>query len=133
MGRRESRADAKMSPSGKDVDNFLAKLPADARATLEKIRKTIRAVVPDATETINYGIPMFKHRGRNLVGFGATKNHCALYVMSPEVMTAHAAELEPYAMGKGSIRFPANEPPPASLVKKLVKARIAENEAGRSG
>lgn len=116
----------------RDVDDYLAIVPDEARATLEKLRKTIRAAAPKATEAISYGVPTFKHQGRPLVGFGATKSHCAIYVMSPNVIRAHAAELEEYDTGKGSIRFPASKPLPAALVRRLVKARIAENEKGGS-
>jgi uncharacterized protein YdhG (YjbR/CyaY superfamily) len=118
-------------PAG-DVDEFLAAVPNEARAALEKVRGHIRAAAPGATESISYGIPTFKLEGRPLVGTGATKNHCALYVMSPEVMEAHAAELEGYDTSKGTVRFPAENPLPAALVKKLVKARIAENEGTAS-
>ncbi|HKY11891.1 MAG TPA: DUF1801 domain-containing protein [Gaiellaceae bacterium] len=112
------------------VDDYLADLPEDSRVALEKLRDTIRAAAPKATEGISYQVPTFKHQGRPLVGFGATKNHCAFYVMSPDVVQAHGAELERYETGKGSIRFPAGTPLPAALVKKLVKARIAEIETG---
>jgi uncharacterized protein YdhG (YjbR/CyaY superfamily) len=122
-----------MSGTARDVDDFLEAVPEEARATLQKLRKTIRAAAPEATETISYQVPTFKHRGRPLVGLGATKNHCAFYLMSTEVMRAHAAELEEYDTGKGSIRFPADKPLSTALVTKLVKARIAENESGRSG
>jgi uncharacterized protein YdhG (YjbR/CyaY superfamily) len=124
--------DKKGGPA-RDVEQFLAAVPAEARATLEKLRKTIRAAVPNATETISYGIPTFKHQARPLVGFGATKNHCALYVMSPAVMDAHAAELEEYDTSKGTIRFSARQALPAAQVRKIVAARIAEIETGRSG
>jgi len=116
----------------RDVDDYLATVPDEARATLEKLRKTIRAAAPKATEAISYGVPTFKHQGRPLVGIGATKSHCAIYVMSPNVIRAHAAELEEYDTGKGSVRFPASKPLPAALVRRLVKARIAENEKGGS-
>jgi uncharacterized protein YdhG (YjbR/CyaY superfamily) len=116
-----------------DVGEFLAAVPEEAQATLEGLRTTIRAAVPKATEAISYGVPTFKHQGRPLVGYGATKSHCAFYVMSPEVMRAHAAELEKYDTGKGTIRFPASKPLPAALVRKLIKARIAEIETSESG
>jgi uncharacterized protein YdhG (YjbR/CyaY superfamily) len=116
----------------KDVDDYLAAVPADARAALEGLRKTIRAAAPEATEGISYQVPMFKHQGRPLVSFGAAKNHCAFYVMSPDVVSAHASELEGYETGKGSIRFPADKPLPAALVRKLVQARIEEVEKGRT-
>jgi uncharacterized protein YdhG (YjbR/CyaY superfamily) len=111
------------------VDAYLATMPEEARPTLEKLRKTLKAAAPQATETISYGIAMLKLQGRPLVGFGATKNHCAFYVMSPPVMEAHKDKLKSYDTSKGTIRFPAGKPLPAALVKKLVKARIAENDA----
>jgi uncharacterized protein YdhG (YjbR/CyaY superfamily) len=125
-----SEAATKRGAGATDVDDFLAAVPEEAQATLEKLRKTVRAAAPKATEAISYGVPTFKHQGRPLVGYGATKSHCAFYVMSPAVMRAHAAELEKYDTGKGTIRFAANKPIPAALVRKLVKARIAEVETG---
>ena len=109
------------------VDDYLASVPADARAALLKLRKTIQSAAPKATEEISYQVPTFKHHG-GLVAYAAFPDHCSFFVMSTEVMRAHAAELENYPVGKGSIRFPADKPLPATLVKKLVKARIAENE-----
>ena len=115
----------------RDVDAYLAAIPADMRASLERLRKLIQRAAPAAVEGISYQIPIFNLHG-GLVGFGAGKSHCSFYVMSPAVMAAHAAQLENYSIGKGSIRFPADEPLPAALVTKLVKARIAEN-ATRAG
>jgi uncharacterized protein YdhG (YjbR/CyaY superfamily) len=132
MSDHRAKGDMRRRPRAKDVDEYLAAFPQDVRTALEKLRRTINAVVPTATEGISYGIAMFKHEGRPLVGFGATKNHCAFYVMSPDVTRAHAAELEKYDTGKGTIRFPAAKPLPVALVRKLVKARIAENERLRS-
>ena len=113
------------------IDAYLAGVPKDVRNALEKLRKTIKAAAPKATEVISYQIPAYKHHGL-LVGFAALKDHCTFHIMSTEVTRAHAAELEGYKLGKASIRFAANKPLPAPLVTKLVKARIAENEAGRS-
>jgi uncharacterized protein YdhG (YjbR/CyaY superfamily) len=118
------------SAPARDVDNYLARVPEDARAALEKLRRAISAAAPKATEGISYQVPTFKHHGRPLVGFGAAKNHCAFYVMSPDVVHANRADLKEYETGKGSIRFPAGKPLPAALVRKLVKARIAEIETG---
>jgi uncharacterized protein YdhG (YjbR/CyaY superfamily) len=117
--------------SAKDVDDFLAKVPADKRAALLKLRKTIKAAAPKAVELINYGVPMFRLDGKNLVSYGAAANHCSFYVQSPAVMRAFAADLKEYTVGKGSIQFVADKPIPATLVTKLVKARIAENGKGR--
>ena len=130
---KESKQSAKKRTPTKDMDEFLAMVPEEARTALEKLRKAIRAAAPNATETIGYGVPMLKHQGRPLVSFGAGKNHCAFYVMSPAVMGAHAADLKGYDTSAGTIRFQAAKPLPAALVRKLVKARIAEIEEGVSG
>lgn len=110
----------------KSVDEFLAAVPADKRAALQRLRAAIKAAAPKATELINYGVPMMRLDGKNLVSYGAATAHCSFYVMSPGVMSAHAADLKGYKTGKGSIQFTAEKPLPAALVTKLVKARIAE-------
>jgi len=110
------------------VEEYLAALQGEARAALERLRKTIRTAAPQATETISYQIPTFRHHGA-LVAFAAFKNHCSFFPMSTKVMDAHRDELKPYDTSKGTIRFPADKPLPAALIKKLVKARIDENEA----
>ena len=117
--------------SAKDVDDFLAAVPADKRAALTKLRRTIKAAAPKATELINYGVPMLRLDGKNLVSYAAAATHCTFYVQSPAVMRAHASDLRAYKQGKGSIQFQADKPLPAALVTKLVKARIAENGKGR--
>jgi uncharacterized protein YdhG (YjbR/CyaY superfamily) len=111
-----------------DVDKYLAKVPPAARATLEKLRQTIKAAAPDATEVISYGMPIFKYQGM-LVGFAAFTNHCSFFVMGRDAMKAHEDELKRYDTSKSAIRFPMDKPLPKALVKKLVKARIEENEA----
>jgi uncharacterized protein YdhG (YjbR/CyaY superfamily) len=112
------------------VEDYLSQVPEEARAALEKLRKTIKAAAPNTTETISYQMPTFKYRGRALMGFAAFKNHCSLFPYSTKVMDSHKEELKSYdTSGKGTIRFPAGKPLPASLVKKLVKARIDEIEA----
>jgi len=110
------------------VDGYLATLPEDAQVALAKLRKTIKAAAPKATEVISYQIPTFKHQGM-LVAFAAFEGHCGFYIMSEKVLQNHAAELKQYELNKASIRFPASKPLPAGLVTKLVKARIEENEA----
>ena|SRR5256714_3031239 len=108
------------------VDDYLAALPEEARATLEKLRKTIKAVAPRATEVISYQMPMYKHHGM-LVGFAAFKDHCSFFPGAKPI-AIHKDELKAYKTSKGTIRFPIGKPLPAALVKKLVKTRIAENE-----
>jgi len=116
------------------VDDYLAALPEDARAALGKLRKTIKAVAPKATEGISYQVPVFKLDGKPLVGFGATTAHCTFYVMSTsDAMRRRLAELKGYKLGGGSIQFPADKPLPDALVTKLVKARIAESKIRAGG
>jgi uncharacterized protein YdhG (YjbR/CyaY superfamily) len=115
----------------RDVDEYLAGLPRASQEALAKLRNTIRAAAPKATEVISYQIPAYKHHGL-LVGFAALKDHCTFHIMSTEVTRAYAFELKGYKIGKASIRFAPYKPLPVSLVRKLVKARIAENEAARS-
>lgn len=121
---------AKPRGAAKSIDAYLAAVPRDARAALERLRRAIRAAAPDAAETISYGVPTFVQRG-GLVSFAAHPNHCAFYVRSPGVMDAHAAALRRYDTSAGTIRFLAAKPLPAALVKKLVKSRIEENERPR--
>ena len=115
-----------MAGKAQSVDDYLARLSDDKRAALSKLRATIRSVAPKAEECISYQIPSFKLNGM-LVGFGATSKHCAFYLMSATTVAAHAKELEGYDTSKGTIRFSPESPLPAALVRKLVKARIAEN------
>ncbi len=110
------------------MDDYLAAVRPDARAALMKLRKAIKAAAPEATEGISYQVPMFKQGGHPLVSYGAATAHCTFYVQSPAVMRTYAADLKGYEVGKGSIQFPSDRPLPATLVTKLVKARLAENE-----
>ena len=111
-----------------DVDEYLSLLPEDSRAALEKLRRTIKSVVPDAVEVISYQIPTFKYQGRMLVSYAAFSEHCSFFPGARPI-EIHRNELKAYQTSKGTIRFPIDKPLPAALVKKLVKARIAENEA----
>jgi uncharacterized protein YdhG (YjbR/CyaY superfamily) len=117
---------SRVSAKPKTVDEYLAALSNDKRAALERLRRIIRAAAPGAEECISYHLPAFRLDGKWLVWFGAAANHCALY----GVGNAHRDELKDYATsGKGTIRFQADNPLPATLVRKLVKARIARNAA----
>ncbi|MBI3866666.1 MAG: DUF1801 domain-containing protein [Planctomycetia bacterium] len=111
------------------IDQYLAAVSDEQRSALEKLRKAIRAAAPKAEEYIGYGLAAFRLDGKPLVAFGATPKHCAFYPMSSSTVSAFADELKKYETSKGTIRFPPNKPLPATLVKKLVKARIAENAA----
>jgi uncharacterized protein YdhG (YjbR/CyaY superfamily) len=110
----------------KTVAGYIAAAPKEQRAPLQKLRKTIKAAAPKATEGLRYGIVGFKQSGKNVVYFGSWKTHIALYGAGGNVIDAHAVELGPYVQSKGTIQFPAGEPIPYGLVTKLVKARIAE-------
>ena len=111
----------------KSVDEYLARVPEPARTTLNKVRAVIRSVVPpETTEVISYGIPTFKHK-RAVVAYGAFANHCSLFPMGSAAIRQFANELEGYQVTKGTIHFPLDKPLPAALLKKIVKARLADN------
>jgi uncharacterized protein YdhG (YjbR/CyaY superfamily) len=112
----------------KDVDAYIAAVPEPARGMLKKMRQIVKATAPKAVEVISYQIPLYKHHGP-LVAFAAFKHHIGFYVMSKRLMAAHKEEFEPYQKAIATVRFPIGEPIPAALVKKVVKARIKENEA----
>ena len=106
------------------VAAYLKAVPPAPRAALQRLRKTIRAAVPQATEVISYGIPTFKHQGWR-VHFAAFKDHCSLFGIGAAVMKAHKRELAGFQTSKCTIRFTADRPLPATLVRKLVTARLA--------
>jgi uncharacterized protein YdhG (YjbR/CyaY superfamily) len=116
---------AKRKP--RTIDEYLAQVQADQRTVLEKLRQAILAVAPGAEECISYGVPAFRLNGRSLVFFGAWANHYALYPGSSATLKKFRNELRDFQVSKGTIRFATGEPLPAVLVRKLVKARIAEN------
>jgi uncharacterized protein YdhG (YjbR/CyaY superfamily) len=123
-----SSAATKRPASPKSVDEYLARVPEPARGTLEKIRAAIRAAAPSgATETISYGIPAFKYDGI-LVWFAAFAKHCSLFPTA-SVIEAFKNELKPYTISKGTIQFPIDKPLPDALVKKMVRARVAQIES----
>jgi uncharacterized protein YdhG (YjbR/CyaY superfamily) len=125
-GNRSSAAIGADAP--RDVDEYLARVPEPARATLQKMRAAIRsAVPPEAGETISYRIPAFKHK-RVLVWFGAFSDHCSLFPTA-SVVAMFKNELKGFATSKGTIQFPTDKPLPIGLIKKLVKARVAQNES----
>jgi len=119
---------ATTSVTPKDIDEYLAQVPQEARAALEKLRQTIRTAAPKAVEAISYQIPTFKLDGRLLVCFAAFKKHCSFFP-GAAVTSGYQKELKNYQTSKGTIRFSPDKPLPAAFVKKLVKARVAENKA----
>jgi uncharacterized protein YdhG (YjbR/CyaY superfamily) len=125
---RNHSAAAKGSGASKNVDEYLAGVPEPARSTLKKIRAAIRsAVPPEATETISYRMPAFKYKGV-LVWFAAFSNHCSLFPTAA-VIEAFKKELKGFTISKGTIQFPTDQPLPTALVKKMVKARVAQIES----
>ncbi len=113
----------------RDLAEYLARIPDDKRAALEKLRERMLAAAPGAEDCIAWQMPALRLEGRTLVCYAAARNHCSLYPMSAQVIEDLADELEGYSLSKGTIRFDAARPLPAALVKKVVKARIAENRA----
>ncbi|MDP8983068.1 MAG: DUF1801 domain-containing protein [Acidobacteriota bacterium] len=113
----------------KGVEQYLAAVPAPARGTLEKVRAMIRSAAPrEATEAISYQMPAFKYKGTLMI-YGAFADHCSLFPMSAALIAEFKDELKGFETAKGTIRFPVDKPLPSALVKKLVKARVAQQEA----
>jgi uncharacterized protein YdhG (YjbR/CyaY superfamily) len=116
----------------KNVDEYLAGLPEPARSTLKRVRAVIRSVVPaETTEVISFGIPTFKYK-RALVAFAAFRDHCSFFPLGSSVLDAFKEDLGEFRVSKGTLHFPLDRPLPTALVKKIVRARIAQNE-GNSG
>ncbi len=129
---RRSAPRRKGSRAPKNIDEYLAGIPEPARSTLRKLRAAIRsAVPPEAIETISYGIPAFKHKGI-LLWFAAFSGHCSLFPTAA-VIEKFKNELKSYSTSKGTIQFPTDKPLPIALIKKMVKARVAQIEKKKRG
>jgi uncharacterized protein YdhG (YjbR/CyaY superfamily) len=128
MATQTKKKSAAKTAKPKSVEAYLAAAPKEHRPALMKLRETIKAAAPQATESVSYGMAGFKHKGKYLMTFGYWKEHVAIY----GGFGAFAAELKAYDQsGKGTVRFPADKPLPYGLVTKIVKARLAEiDEAG---
>jgi uncharacterized protein YdhG (YjbR/CyaY superfamily) len=126
-----SRRSVANASAPKDVDEYIAAVPEPARSTLNKMRATIRSVVPrEATEVISYRMPAFKHN-QVLVWFAAFSNHCSLFPTGA-VIEKFKNKLKRFPTSKGTIQFPMDKPLPTALIKKIVKARVAQVEAKKS-
>jgi uncharacterized protein YdhG (YjbR/CyaY superfamily) len=110
------------------VDDYLARLDEPERTTLAKLRAQIRQAAPEASEVISYQIPTYRQNGP-LVHFAAQPKHLSFTVVSLDVMNAFRDELQDFEVSGRTIRFSAKKPLPAALVKRIVKARVLENEA----
>jgi len=128
--RKASTGDAGPGPA--DVEEYLARVPEPARTTLQKMRAMIRAAAPaEATEGLSYGMPAFRYKGA-LVGYAAFKAHCSFFPMSASVIDTMPDDVKGYRTSKGTIQFSMDKHLPAALVKKIVKARVAQNEAKKT-
>ena len=125
----DKRTSGMKSTVPKTVDEYIAQSPKDSRDALTQLRKAVRAAAPTATEVISYQMPIYKYGGRPLVGFAGYKKHYGFYLMSFAVMTAFDAEVKDYRSSRYTLQFPVDRPVPVALVKKLVKARVAEVDA----
>lgn len=112
----------------KTVDEYISQVPEPGRSTLNKIRETIRSAAPkEATEVISYGMPAFKYKGA-LVYYGAFADHCSFFPGSAGLIKEFENDLKSFSVAKGTIRFPLDKPLPSALIKKIVKARVEQNE-----
>jgi uncharacterized protein YdhG (YjbR/CyaY superfamily) len=128
--REPARKAARTRARSTVIDAYLAKVSDAQRGALEKLRKQILAIAPKAEECISYGLPAFRLDGKVVVGFGAGVRHCALYPWSGKITARFAAELEGYETSKGAIRFRPEKPLPATLLRRILKARVTDNAKG---
>ena len=108
------------------IDEYIATFPKDAQKILAELRGTIRAVAPAAVEKISYGIPTFTLNGKYLIYFAGWKNHISIYPI-PTGTDAFNKQLSKYVEGKGTLKFPIDQPLPLKLISRIVKYRVAEN------
>ena len=110
----------------KDIDAYLATLKGPQRATLDRLRKTIRSILPKGVECISYGMPAFRVDGAVVAGFRATATGYSYYPFSGATLRSMASDLEDYEQTKSALHFSAAEPLPTTLVRRLIRTRLAE-------
>ena len=115
-----------MATKPQTIDEYLAGLSPENRAALQKVRRAVHAAAPGVEECISYGMPAFRLHGKLVAGFKAAANHCSFHPMSGDTVATLKSDLAGYETSKGTIKFSARSGLPATLVRKLVKARIAE-------
>jgi uncharacterized protein YdhG (YjbR/CyaY superfamily) len=125
---RPGKSDPDPEKASKEIDAILAASPKEHRAALQKIRETIREIVPDAVEGISYSIPAFRYKGKPLAGYASLKDHCSYFPMSGKLTAKFKKELKDFKTSKGGIQFQPEHPIPSSLLKKLLLERIKEIE-----
>lgn len=112
--------------SAREIDDYLSAVDEPNRGTLETLRRTILEIIPEAEQVISYQVPAFRVRGQTVAGFAAFKTHLSYLPFSGSVLSQLADELDRYTMTKSSLHFPVDRPLPKGLVKKLIKARLAQ-------
>jgi uncharacterized protein YdhG (YjbR/CyaY superfamily) len=112
------------------IDEYLAGVSPRSRALLQKLRRNIHALVPEVEECVSYGMPAFRYIGRVIAGFQATSTGCSYYPFSGTTLKTLADDIEGYSRTKSALHFGLDKPLPASLVRKLLQARIAETRVG---
>lgn len=108
------------------VDEYLAGAPEPQRSTLDRIRADLRAILPDASETISYGVPAFQVGGKSVAGYAYFKSHCSYFPHSGSVLPRISEDLRGYDWSKGTLRFGVDEPLPRPLLQKLIHTRLQE-------
>jgi len=119
------------TPTPKTIDTYLASVPTDRRAALEKLRRTIHSIVPGVEECISYSMPAFRYQGHVIAGFQATAKGCSYYPFSGTTLSTLSAEVAAYSQTKSALHFDPKRPLPVALVRKLLETRIAERPPRR--